>query len=238
MPRIEVIVTILLLAGVAATCVGCSQPQLALQLHPLTQPLQSQLVESPPPPEGDEAEGDAGQPLAEEPEEPVQNFSQPIMITSVGQSTDAPMMGVLCSRAGLEYNLEMTLVPAQLTRETKTLLLVLGGGPKCLDAFGTTAANEIARARGLVLNARRMSIPVVAMHIGGSIRRGPHSDQIVREVGPLVDRLIVVAEGNADGLFNWVAQSKGIPLDSVEDINASVGPLDSLVRPDAAATSK
>lgn len=211
----------------ATSLAGCSGHQRTLRslaytsepIHLLQTSCESQM----------DVDGSEPSPTASS--ESVLHFGQPVAITSVGQSTDARMVRILCSRAGLEHVLDMTMVPARLTAETKTLVMVLGGGPKCLEAFNTAVANEIARARGLILKARRLSIPVVAMHIGGHIRRGDCSDRIIRSVGPMVDHLIVVAEGNDDDLFTEIACNEGIPLDLVADIDDSIRPLDELVRP-------
>ena len=49
------------------------------------------------------------------------------------------------------------------------------------------------------------------MHIGGAARRGELSDKFVNAAAPNVDYLIIVEEGNKDGLFTKMSTEKNIP---------------------------
>jgi len=81
-----------------------------------------------------------------------------------------------------------------------------------------------------MVNAHELDIPVVVMHIGGENRRDSISDQVVRDVGSWADYLIVVEDGNKDGLFTNIADEKNIPLELVPDVSTSIEPLNRLVK--------
>ena len=68
------------------------------------------------------------------------------------------------------------------------------------------------------------------MHIGGEARRGELSDKFVKVAAPYCDYLIVVNEGNKDGLFTKTATEKKIPLETVPKITNTVDPLKKLFR--------
>jgi hypothetical protein len=157
-------------------------------------------------------------------------LAEPIIITSIGQSVDVHMVKELCERMGLKYQLEPLLAPADLTASTGTLVLVLGANSRCIANARTTLANEIARAKGLLTNARDMEIATVAMHIGGKVRRDASSDQLIVAICPRVDYLIAVEEGNQDGLLTRISRQKQIPLQLVPDLASSVDPFVRAVR--------
>ena len=63
------------------------------------------------------------------------------------------------------------------------------------------------------------------MHIGGAARRRELSDKFVNAAAPNVDYLIIVEEGNKDGLFTKMSTEKNIPMDTVPKITNAVDPL-------------
>lgn len=157
-------------------------------------------------------------------------FGQPLLITSIGQSADALMIKTLMQRTAFVYRYDPLLRAEQLTVGVKTLIVVLGGSAKGLGAAGVKAEDEIARARDLIAKASEMRIPIIAMHIGGEGRRGSLSDTFVREGTSLADYLIVVRDGNKDGLFTRIAAESQIPLDLVPSIAASLEPLNKIIK--------
>ena len=63
------------------------------------------------------------------------------------------------------------------------------------------------------------------MHIGGENRRGELSDKFIGPSAGSADYIIVVEEGNKDGLFTNIASDNNIPMDVVTSIADAVEPL-------------
>lgn len=151
-------------------------------------------------------------------------FEKPVTLTSIGQSADVQMVKTLLKKASIEAKFDKLITASGLTNE-KTLILAIGGSSKGLGAAGIKAEDELARAEKLVKAAKDKNIKIIGMHIGGEARRGDLSDKFVRAAAPYCDYLIVVKDGNKDGLFTKTASEKNIPLEVIAKITASLAPL-------------
>jgi hypothetical protein len=158
---------------------------------------------------------------------PAPVFAPPILITSAGQSGDAPIASMLFKKADLPATFEKLAVEKNLAGQ-KTLVLVLGASMKGLGAAGLDAAKENARVAGLLAEAKKLSIPVLAVHVGGESRRGDLTDDMVKAYLPAARAAVVVKSGNKDGLFTKLCQAGGIPLIEVEKTLDAVEPLKKL----------
>lgn len=151
-------------------------------------------------------------------------FEKPATLTSIGQSADVQMVKALLKKAGIEAKFDALITDAGLTNE-KTLILAIGGSSKGLGAAGIKAEDELARAEKLIKAAKAKNIKIIGLHIGGEARRGELSDKFVNVAAPYCDYLIVVKDGNKDGLFSQTASAKNIPLDTIPKITNGVDPL-------------
>ena len=149
---------------------------------------------------------------------------QPILLTSAGQSADADMLKVLVDKGGLEYEMD-GVATADALEGKKTLLVAIGGSSKGLGAAGINADDEIARVDALIDAAKEQGISVIAAHIGGEARRGDLSDKFVAPVVEKADYVIVVEDGNKDGLFDDLASKAGIPIAKVATMAEVLEPL-------------
>lgn len=149
---------------------------------------------------------------------------QPVMLTSIGQSADVEMIKALMDNAGLEYEIDKLITGDGLGDE-KTLILAVGGSSKGLGAAGIDADSELARTKELVKSAQDKDIKIIAMHIGGENRRGELSDKFIDPSASNSDYIIVVDEGNKDGLFTDIASKNDIPMDIVTSIADAIEPL-------------
>ncbi len=151
-------------------------------------------------------------------------FEKPIMLTSIGQSADVQMVKALLKKGNIETEFDK-LVTADGLKNQKTLILVIGGSSKGLGAAGIKAEDEIARTEKLVKAAKEKGIKLIGMHIGGAARRGDLSDKFVYAAAPYVDYLIVVKEGNKDGVFTKISTEKKIQMDEVDKVAGALDPL-------------
>jgi hypothetical protein len=151
---------------------------------------------------------------------------KPAFLSSAGQSADIEMIKVLLDRAKIAYKAGAQAKAAELKASgSKSLLIAIGGSSKGLGAAGVSADAELARIKEVVAEAKKEGLKVIGLHVGGEARRGELSDRFIEEVVPLCDYVIVVAEGNKDGLFAKLCSKASIPLDSVEKIAKVMDPL-------------
>jgi len=147
--------------------------------------------------------------------------AQPALLTSVGQSADVEMVKVLLTRAKISFTLDGQVKAESIPAGAKTLILAIGGSSKGLGAAGIAPEAELERVKALIADARKKGMKIIGAHVGGEARRGELSDKFIQLAVPLCDYVVIVAEGNSDGLFTKLCGSK-IPLDAVDKI-AKVG---------------
>jgi hypothetical protein len=152
--------------------------------------------------------------------------SPPVLLTSIGQSADVEMARALMNRLKLGYTQD-NLIKAQglAAANAKTLVVVIGGSSKGLGAAGISADAELERTKALLAEAKKRGMKIIGMHIGGEARRGELSDRFINAAVPMCDYVIVVEEGNGDGLFTRLCASSKIPLDVVQKISQVGEPL-------------
>jgi hypothetical protein len=156
-------------------------------------------------------------------------FEPPVLITSAGQSGDAPIASVLFKRSEIGATFEKLATVANLAGP-KTLVLVIGASMKGLGAAGLDTAKELERIAALLAEAKKKNIRILAMHVGGEARRGELTDQMVAAYLPSAQAVLVVKSGNKDGLFTKICQDKAIPLIEVEKTLDAVEPLKKLFK--------
>ena len=105
--------------------------------------------------------------------------STPAILTSIGQSADVDIANTLCTKAGIEVTMNKNITGADLPDDCKTLILAVGGSSKGLGAAGIDADQELARTDALISSAKEKGIIVLALHTGGSARRGTLSDSFI-----------------------------------------------------------
>lgn len=146
----------------------------------------------------------------------------PALITSVGQSSDIVVVkALLNTQLKLGFTVNGVAQPADLAG-IKTLIIVVGSSAKGLGAAGLDMAKETARAQALLAAARAQKIAVLVLHTGGESRRGKTSNDLIDVVVPAADRIIVVAGGNKDKVFNTLAAPRNVPVVEAERL-AGVG---------------
>lgn len=157
-------------------------------------------------------------------EENFRKFELPNLITSVGQSADVQMASVLTKRANLNSTLKKIATVKDLEHQ-KTLTMVLGASLKGLGVAGLDVDQEKKRVRELISEAKKRSIPLLCLHLGGEARRGQLTDQLITEFLPFSQLAIIVKSGNHDGLFSKICEKNNIPLVEVEKTVDALTPL-------------
>ena len=122
------------------------------------------------------------------------------------------------TKQGMDFTINNLATSADLG-DAKTLIVVVGGSSKGLGAAGIDADGELARVGELIDAAKSKGMTVIAMHTGGSARRGDLSDKFIAPVFEKADYAIVVKSGDEDGLMSGICSSKGIRMDSISSIS-------------------
>jgi hypothetical protein len=150
---------------------------------------------------------------------------KPAYVTSVGQSGDTELAKALLERAAIPHKADAQVKASDLAASgARTLILVVGGSTKGLGAAGVSADVELERTKAIIAEARKLGMTIIGLHVGGKSRRGELSDKFIQAAVPSCNYVIVVAEGDEDGLFEKLCGGK-IPLDKVERMTKAVEPL-------------
>ena len=142
-------------------------------------------------------------------------FDGPALVTTAGQSADGTVAETLLTRAGVECDVVGMAGPDDLA-DHNCLVLVAGGSSKGLGQAGIKEEQELARVRELIDAAKAKNIPILAMHVGGTTRRGNLSDKFIPDAMEACDAAIIVREGDEDGLMKNILEKNGTPYVYIE----------------------
>ncbi len=157
------------------------------------------------------------------------SFLPPGYITSAGQTSDAAIVKVLANtKLKLGFSYDIAAKP-QAIAGIKTLVLVLGASNKGLGAAGLSLEQDMERVKSLIAEAKKQGAKIIAMHTGGTARRGEASNHVIALCVPLSDAVIVVEGGNTDGFFTGLCEKAGVPLIEAASIAEAGSVLKSLV---------
>lgn len=148
----------------------------------------------------------------------------PALLTSVGQSADVNVVETLMKKAEIECDLNATVTEDGLDGY-KTLILAIGGSSKGLGAAGVDENQELDRVNKVIAKAQENGMTIVALHIGGSARRGTLSDKFIPDPLAAADAAIIVSEGDGDGLMKGILDSNGVAAAYVDNQVGAIEPL-------------
>jgi hypothetical protein len=150
---------------------------------------------------------------------------KPAILTAIGQSADIEMVKVLLNRSKVQFTSDPLIKAAGLPGGARTLVLSIGGSSKGLGAAGISVDEEMARAKALIKRAKELGLKIIAVHVGGEARRGALSDAFIEVCVPSSDLVIVVEDGDKDGIFGKLAAPLKIAVVKVAKITAAGAPL-------------
>ena len=153
--------------------------------------------------------------------------SQPVLVTSLGQSLDAFQVQLAVRRAGIKFKYDPHAEVDQLDG-VKTMFLAVGASLKGFGDAGITIKDELARAGHLLDAAKSRGILIVVLHMGGEERRDALSNQLIELTAPRAQRLIIREDSDPDGLFAKIAKDNKIPLAVVDNVTNLKQPLQDL----------
>ena len=107
----------------------------------------------------------------------------------------------------------------------KTLVLAIGGSSKGLGAAGVDENQELDRVKSVIAKAEEQGMTIIALHIGGSARRGTLSDKFIPEALAAADAAIIVSEGDSDGFMKGIVTENGVATAFIDNQVGAVEPL-------------
>ncbi len=152
---------------------------------------------------------------AEDSEEKLYAYDQPVLISPAGQSAEGFMIRTICRRLGIEvrYTPQAT---ADSLNGAKTLMLVAGGSSKGLGAAKVDEKDEMNRIKSLVKAAQKAKMKIVTFHIGGKARRGPLSDGFNGLAAEGAELIVVKKPGDDDSFFKKIADKNSADYKLIE----------------------
>ena len=148
----------------------------------------------------------------------------PIILTSVGQSADVNVVQTLLKKCEIDSDLNAT-VTADDMGSYKTLVLAIGGSSKGLGAAGVDENQELDRVKSVIAKAEERGMTIIALHIGGSARRGTLSDKFIPDALAAADAAIIVSEGDSDGFMKGIVTENGVATAFIDNQVGAVEPL-------------
>lgn len=173
------------------------------------------------------AVGDTAAAAAETAELPAGIAEGPILLTSAGQSADVNVVQTLLKKCEIESDLNATVTADQLDGY-KTLVVAIGGSSKGLGAAGIDENQELERVNAVLAKAEENGMTIIALHIGGSARRGTLSDKFIPDALKAADAAIIVSEGDTDGMMQGILSEGNVPTAFVENQVGAIEPLNTL----------
>ena len=146
----------------------------------------------------------------------------PIILTSVGQSADVNVVQTLLKKCEIDSDLNATVTADDLG-SYKTLVLAIGGSSKGLGAAGVD--QELDRVKSVIAKAEEQGMTIIALHIGGSARRGTLSDKFIPDALAAADAAIIVSEGDSDGFMKGIVTENGVATAFIDNQVGAVEPL-------------
>ena len=148
----------------------------------------------------------------------------PIILTSVGQSADVNVVQTLLKKCEIDSDLNATVTADDLG-SYKTLVLAIGGSSKGLGAAGVDENQELDRVKVSLQKAEEQGMTIIALHIGGSARRGTLSDKFIPDALAAADAAIIVSEGDSDGFMKGIVTENGVATAFIDNQVGAVEPL-------------
>lgn len=148
----------------------------------------------------------------------------PIILTSVGQSADVNVVQTLLKKCEIDSDLNATVTADDLG-SYKTLVLAIGGSSKGLGAAGVDENQELDRVKSVIAKAEEQGMTIIALHIGGSARRGTLSDKFIPDALAASDAAIIVSEGDSDGFMKGIVTENGVATAFIDNQVGAVEPL-------------
>lgn len=143
----------------------------------------------------------------------IPRFKLPLLITCTGQSPDYLTVYTLVRKLQIEADNDPLITPRKMKEQGyNTMIVVMGVSLKGLGVAGLKQQEELERCELVFKEAKELGIKIIGVHIGGEAGRNVIKDKFITPFASQCDYLIVLTEGNKDGLFYKIVGQNNIPL--------------------------
>ncbi len=153
---------------------------------------------------------------------PISN--QMLLITSAGQSTDTYILQDIANDLRLN-NLFMPQATSNDLEDISAILIVVAYSDIGLKIQEKSYENERLRIQQLIDDGHKANIPVVAVYLGGSSRRGSKTNELLDLACSNADYIICTTDGNRDDFVGQIAKNNSITISFIDSINDLTKPL-------------
>jgi hypothetical protein len=140
----------------------------------------------------------------------------PILITTAGQGPGGEFADAMIKRGRITPSRLAAKADAGFLTDQRTLIVVLSSSLKGMGSAGVSIGQELNRINSLINQAKKMGMIVIGCHIEGDARRGGYDEDIINQIAPKMNYLIVRNDGNTDGIFNKIVQKEKIPITFID----------------------
>ena len=140
----------------------------------------------------------------------------PIIITTAGQGPGGEFVDAMIKRSRITPSRLAAKAGVSFLTDQKTLIVALSSSLKGMGSAGVSINQELDRINGLITQAKKMGMTVIGCHIEGEARRGGYDEDIINQIAPKMNYLVVRNDGNTDGIFNRIANQNKIPITFIE----------------------
>ena len=142
-----------------------------------------------------------------------------ILVTSVGQSSDADSVITILKRLKVDNYTQSNAITADAVNSSfSVLILAVGGSSKGLGGAGLDQDKETARVKAVIEKAQSLNMTIVCMHTGGTDRRGNLSDAFINLAFPYAQYAIIVKEGDSNNLMHDILAKNNVPTAYIEKV--------------------
>jgi hypothetical protein len=140
----------------------------------------------------------------------------PILVTTAGQGPGGEFVDAMVKRSRITPSRLVAKADLSFLTDQRTLIVVLSSSLKGMGSAGVSINQELGRINSLINQAKKMGMTIIGCHIEGEARRGGYDEDIINQIAPKMNYLIVRNDGNADGIFNKIAAKDKIPITFIE----------------------
>lgn len=166
---------------------------------------------------------------SESPAPPAIQIEYPLLVTSLGQSTDGLLVREMLSDLKADFTYE-TVVPPERLSDYRTVLLAVGASAKALGGLGMTTEAEFDRCKAL-LAALPPESTVILVRLGDSASQDSLTAALLELALPYADMLLITQNSDRDGALAAFAAEQGIACSVSGSVRQMIEALGALIFP-------
>lgn len=153
----------------------------------------------------------------------------PVVITSVGQSTESYIIHDISNQLMIR-SFFMPQVKTMNMKDVNTIVFVVGYSPLGMKLQDISYEEEKERVEKLLEDAEENELEIIEIVLGGEHKYDKKTEELVRIIGTEADYMIGLRNSGRDSILNKLAKDGDIPLTLVNGVNDISDPFASAFR--------